>query len=145
YIYFGNPLYTYSLKQGIADGFLAPYRVHRILTTYDAAGWRPNAGQKDAHGREIPDAEYQTKDFERTGGGSVEAREDATPHHLTDFLKKTDRHAKTIIFCVDQEHADQMRRTLHNLNADLIKQLPAGEEYVARVTADEGSIGRGFL
>jgi type I restriction enzyme, R subunit len=143
YVYFGNPLYTYSLKQGIDDGFLAPYRVHRILTTFDAAGWRPNKGQQDIYGREIPDEEYQTKDFERVI--SLQARTDAIARHLTDFLKKTDRHAKTIVFCVDQEHADQMRRALNNLNADLVKPLPPGEEYVARVTADEGSIGRGFL
>jgi len=146
YIYFGNPLYTYSLKQGIADGFLAPYRVHRILTTYDAAGWRPNLGQLDAHGREIPDAEYHTKDFERTGGVSLQARTDAIARHITDFLKKTDRHAKTIVFCVDQEHADQMRRALNNLNTDMVQDAKKrGEEYVARVTSDEGNIGRGFL
>jgi len=146
YIYFGNPLYTYSLKQGIADGFLAPYRVHRILTTYDAAGWRPNKGQRDIHGREIPDAEYHTKDFERTGGVSLQARTEAIAQHLTDFLKKTDRFAKTIVFCVDQEHADQMRRALNNLNTDLAQEAKRqGEEYVARVTADEGDIGRGFL
>jgi type I restriction enzyme, R subunit len=146
YIYFGNPLYTYSLKQGIADGFLAPYRVHRILTTYDAAGWRPNAGQLDLHGREIPDAEYHTKDFERTGGVSLQARTDAIAQHLTDFLKKTDCFSKTIVFCVDQEHADQMRRALNNQNTDLVQQLKKhGEEYVARVTSDEGTIGRGFL
>ena len=143
YIYFGNPLYTYSLKQGIDDGFLAPYRVHRVLTTFDAAGWRPNKGQEDLYGREIPDEEYQTRDFERVI--SLRARTDAIARHLTDFLKKTDRHAKTIVFCVDQEHADQMRRALNNLNADLVKQLPPGEEYVARVTSDEGNIGRGFL
>jgi type I restriction enzyme R subunit len=146
YIYFGNPLYTYSLKQGIADGFLAPYRVHRILTTYDAAGWRPNRGQLDAHGREIPDAEYHTKDFEKTGGVSLQARTQAIAKHITDFLKKTDRYSKTIVFCVDQEHADQMRRELNNLNTDLVKQLKKqGEEYVARVTSDEGNIGKGFL
>jgi len=145
YSYFGNPLYTYSLKQGIEDGFLAPYRVHRILTTVDAAGWRPNKGQKDAHGRVIPDGEYHTKDFERTGGISLQARTEAVARHITDFLKKTDRHHKTIVFCVDQEHADDMRRALHNLNADLTRQLPKGETYVARVTADEGDIGRGFL
>lgn len=143
YLYFGNPLYTYSLKQGIEDGFLAPYRVHRVLTTYDAAGWRPNKGQRDRYNREIPDDEYHTKDFERVV--SLQARTDAVARHLTDFLKKTDRHAKTIVFCVDQEHADQMRRSLNNLNADLLKQLPPGEEYVARVTSDEGDIGRGFL
>lgn len=146
YLYFGNPLYTYSLKQGIADGFLAPYRVHRILTTYDAAGWRPNKGQRDAHGREIPDAEYHTKDFERTGGVSLQARTDAIAHHISDFLKRTDRFAKTIVFCVDQEHADQVRRALNNLNTDLAQDAKRqGEEYVARVTADEGDIGRGFL
>ncbi|MBO0698295.1 MAG: DEAD/DEAH box helicase family protein, partial [Zavarzinella sp.] len=72
YAYFGKPLYTYSLKQGIADGFLAPYRVHRIVTTFDAAGWRPSKGQKDRYGRDIPDAEYHTKDFERVI--SLEAR-----------------------------------------------------------------------
>ncbi|HEY1381775.1 MAG TPA: DEAD/DEAH box helicase family protein [Gemmataceae bacterium] len=143
YAYFGNPLYTYSLKQGIDDGFLAPYRVHRIVTTFDAAGWRPSKGQKDRRGREIPDAEYHTKDFERVV--SLAARTDAIARHLTDFLKKTDRHAKTIVFCVDQEHADQMRQALHNLNRDIVAGLSRGEEYVARVTADEGDIGRGFL
>jgi type I restriction enzyme R subunit len=143
YLYFGDPLYTYSLKQGIDDGFLAPYRVHRVLTTFDAAGWRPNRGQQDAYGREIPDGEYHTRDFERVV--SLEARTQAIARHLSDFLKQTDRHAKTIVFCVDQEHADQMRRALHNLNADLARALPPGEEYVARVTADEGSLGRGFL
>ncbi len=143
YSYFGNPLYTYSLKQGIEDGFLAPYRVHRVLTTFDAAGWRPNKGQKDQYNREIPDGDYHTKDFERII--SLQARTEAIARHITDFLKKTDRFAKTIVFCVDQEHADQMRRALNNANADLVRQLPKGEEYVARVTADEGDIGRGFL
>ena len=143
YLYFGNPLYTYSLKQGIADGFLSPYRVHRILTTFDAAGWRPTKGQLDKYGREIPDEEYLTKDFERVV--SLQARTDAIARHLTDFLKKTSRQSKTIVFCVDQEHADQMRRVLNNLNADIVQNLPPGEEYVARVTSDEGSIGRGFL
>jgi type I restriction enzyme, R subunit len=143
YLYFGNPLYTYSLKQGIEDGFLSPYRVHRILTTFDAAGWRPNKGQLDKYGREIPDEEYHTKDFERVV--SLQGRTDAIARHLTDFLKKTSRHSKTIVFCVDQEHADQMRRSLNNLNADIIQNLSPGEEYVARVTSDEGSIGRGFL
>ncbi len=143
YLYFGNPLYTYGLKQGIDDGFLSPYRVHRILTTFDAAGWRPDKGQLDKHGREIPDEEYHTKDFERTV--SLQARTETVARHLTEFLKKSDRHAKTIVFCVDQEHASQMRRALNNLNADIVRNLPPGEEYVARVTSDEGSLGRGFL
>ena len=137
YNYFGKPLYTYSLKQGIQDGFLSPYRVHRILTTFDATGWRPNKGQLDKYGRAIPDGEYQTKDFERFI--SLQARTDAIARHLTDFLKKTNRMSKTIVFCVDQEHADQMRRVLNNLNADIVQNLPPGEEYVARVTSDEGS------
>lgn len=146
YEYFGNPLYTYSLKQGIEDGFLAPYRVHRILTTYDAAGWRPNTGERDAFGHEIPDAEYHTKDFERPGSVSLLARTDAIARHITDFLKKTDRYSKSIVFCANQEHADQMRRALNNHNADLVQQLKAqGEEYVARVVSDEGDLGRGFL
>ena len=118
YLYFGNPLYTYSLRQGIEDGFLAPYRVHRVVTTWDAAGWRPSKGELDRYGREIPDEEYQTKDFERVV--ALRARTEAIARHLTEFLKKTDRFAKTIVFCVDQEHADEMRRALDNLNADLV-------------------------
>lgn len=140
YQYFGNPVYQYSLRQGIEDGFLAPYRVHRVVTTYDAAGWRPSQGDLDRYGRLIPDEEYQTKDFERLV--ALRARTEAIARHLTDFLKKTDRFAKTIVFCVDQEHADEMRRALNNLNADLVQQHP---DYVVRVTADEGQIGIGHL
>jgi type I restriction enzyme R subunit len=140
YRYFGNPIYTYSLRQGIDDGFLAPYRVHRVVTTWDAAGWRPSRGDLDRYGREIPDEEYQTNDFERIV--ALRARTETVAKHLTAFLKATDRFAKTIVFCVDQEHADEMRRALGNLNADLVRQYP---DYVCRVTADEGDIGRGHL
>jgi len=140
YLYFGNPIYQYSLRQGIDDGFLAPYRVHRVITEWDAAGWRPSREELDRYGRAIPDEEYQTKDFERVV--ALKARTDRIAQHLTAFLKKTDRYAKTIVFCVDQEHADEMRRALNNLNADLVKQYP---DYVCRVTADEGDIGRGHL
>jgi len=140
YAYFGNPIYTYSLRQGIEDGFLAPYRVHRVISTWDAAGWRPSQGDLDRYGREIPDEEYQTKDFERVV--ALRTRTEAVARHLTEFLKKTDRFAKTLVFCVDQEHADEMRRALNNLNADLVQQYP---DYVCRVTADEGQIGRGHL
>ncbi len=101
YAYFGNPLYTYSLKQGIDDGFLAPYRVHRVLTTYDAAGWRPGKGELDRYLREVPDREYSTPDFERVV--ALRARTEAIARHLADFMRKTDRFAKTIVFCVDQE------------------------------------------
>jgi type I restriction enzyme R subunit len=140
YLYFGNPLYTYSLKQGIEDGFLAPYRVHRIITQWDAAGWRPSKEDLDRFGRRIPDEEYRTPDFERKV--ALLARTEAIARHLTNFLKQTDRFAKTIVFCVDQEHADEMRRALNNLNTDLVQQHP---DYVCRVTADEGDIGRGHM
>jgi type I restriction enzyme R subunit len=140
YRYFGNPIYQYSLRQGIEDGFLAPYRVHRVVTTYDATGWRPTKDELDRYGREIPDQEYQTPDFEKIV--ALRARTEAIARHLTKFLKKTDRYAKTIVFCVDQEHADEMRRALNNLNADLVQQHP---DYVCRVTSEEGKIGRGHL
>ncbi|MSM38682.1 MAG: DEAD/DEAH box helicase [Geobacter sp.] len=140
YLYFGNPIYQYSLRQGIDDGFLAPYRVHRVITDYDAAGWRPSKGDLDRYGREIPDDEYQTKDFERVV--ALKARTEAIARHLSDFLSKSDRFAKTIVFCVDQEHADEMRRALGNLNKDLVSRYP---DYVCRVTSIEGDIGRGHL
>ena len=140
YRYFGNPIYTYSLRQGIDDGFLAPYRVHRIITEWDAAGWRPSQGDLDRYGREIPDEIYETPDFERII--SLKARTEAVARHLTGFLTKTGRFSKTIVFCVDQEHADEMRRFLSNLNADLARQHP---DYVCRVVSDEGKIGRGHL
>ncbi len=140
YAYFGDPLYTYSLAQGIEDGFLAPYRVHRIVTDLDAVGWRPSVGELDRFGRFIPDEEYGTRDFERVV--ALRARTEAIARHLTDFLKNTDRFAKTIVFCVDQDHASEMRRALVALNADLVAKHP---DYVARVTADEGEVGKGKL
>ena len=140
YLYFGNPVYQYSLRQGIEDGFLAPYRVHRIVTQWDAAGWRPSKNDLDRYGREIPDEEYTTADFERRV--ALRARTQAVARHLTDFLKKTNRLDKTIVFCVDQEHASEMRAALNNLNADLAKKY---SNYVCRVTANEGDIGRGHM
>ena len=140
YRYFHNPLYTYSLRQGIDDGFLAPYRVHRIVSTVDAAGWRPTPGEVDRYGREIPDSLYGTSDFDRLI--VLRARTEAIARNLTDFLKKSDRFAKTIVFCVDQEHAEEMRKALNNCNADLTKQY---HDYIARVVSDEGDIGRSHL
>jgi type I restriction enzyme R subunit len=140
YGYFHNPVYTYSLRQGIEDGFLAPYRVHRVVTNWDAVGWRPGHNDLDRFGRPIPDGEYKTGDFERVV--ALRARTLTIAAHLTGFLKQTDRFAKTIVFCVDQEHADEMRRQLSNLNSDLVQQHP---DYVVRVTADEGKIGMGHL
>ena len=136
YAYFGDPLYEYSLAQGIGDGFLAPYRVHRVITDYDAAGWRPTKGQLDRHGRQIQDAEYHTPDFERKV--ALRARTEAIAKHLAGFMAENDRLAKTIVFCVDQEHALEMRSALAAHNADLMKERP---DYVCRVTADEGNIG----
>ncbi|MGE0769291.1 MAG: EcoAI/FtnUII family type I restriction enzme subunit R [Hyphomicrobiaceae bacterium] len=140
YNYFGNPIYTYSLRQGIDDGFLAPYRVHRVVTTWDAAGWRPSQDDLDRYGRQIPDEEYHTSEFERVV--SLRARTEAVARHLTEYLKRTDRFAKTIVFCVDQEHALEMKHALNNLNADLVQQHP---DYVCRVTSNEGDTGIGHL
>jgi len=140
YEYFGNPVYTYSLRQGIEDGFLAPYRLHRIITTADATGWRPTKGELDRYGREIPDTEYHTPEFERIV--ALRSRTQAIAKHLSDFLRSNDRFAKTIVFCVDQEHADEMRSFISNLNSDIVKNNP---DYVCRVTADERDIGKGHL
>lgn len=140
YEYFGNPVYTYSLRQGIDDGFLAPYRVHRVITDYDAAGWRPSVGERDRYGKEIPDGEYGTAEFERVI--ALRARTAAIAKHMAAFMRANDRFAKTIVFCVDQEHASEMRHALADANQDLIAQHP---DYVCRVTADEGDIGKGHL
>jgi type I restriction enzyme R subunit len=140
YDYFGEPAFTYSLRQGIEDGFLAPYRVHRVITSADAAGWRPTRDELDRYGRPIPDDEYQTRDFERVV--ALRSRTAAIARHLTDFLKGTDRFAKTIVFCVDQEHAAEMRQELVNLNSELVRDYP---DLICRVTSDEGSIGLGHL
>ncbi len=140
YQYFGNPIYTYSLKQGIDDGFLAPYIVHRVVTEADATGWRPERGQVDAQGNEIEDGLYTTRDFERTL--SLLPRTKAVAKHIADFMVKNGRYGKTIIFCVDQEHANDMRRELNNLNTDITKEEP---NYVVRIVSEEGDVGKGHL
>jgi len=140
YRYFGNPIYQYSLRQGLDDGFLAPYRVHRVVTSADATGWRPTKGELDRLGREIPDEEYHTPEFEQRL--SLRPRTEAIAKHLTQFLKQTNRFDKTIVFCVDQEHAEEMRSILNNLNADIVSEHP---NYVCRVTSDEGNLGKGYL
>ena len=140
YTYFGNPIYTYSLKQGIEDGFLAPYIVHRVVSQVDATGWRPEKGQVDARGNEIADGIYTTGDFERTL--SLLPRTKAVAKHIADFMTKNGKYGKTIIFCVDQEHADQMRRELNNLNTDITKDYP---NYVVRIVSEEGDVGKGHL
>jgi type I restriction enzyme R subunit len=140
YTYFGSPVYSYSLRQGIDDGFLAPYRVHRIVTDVDATGWRPSKDELDRYGRPIPDEEYQTSDFERIV--ALRARTHAIAKNIASFLKSTDPYAKTIVFCVDQEHADEMRQAINNECSELAQKHP---DYAVRVVSDEGDIGRGHL
>ena len=136
YQYFGDPVYTYTLKQGIEDGFLAPFRVRHVQTTADAEGWQPDPGQTDRHGKRIPERLYDTEDFDKTI--VLRPRTEAIAQDLTDYLKE-DPYAKTIVFCVDQEHADTMREILSNLNAEHVQRYP---DYVSRITSDEGDYGR---
>jgi len=140
YAYFGSPVYTYSLRQGIDDGFLAPYRVHRIVTDVDATGWRPSRDERDRYGRPIPDEDYQTPDFEREV--ALRARTQAIAKNIAGFLRDSDPYAKTIVFCVDQEHADEMRQAINNECVEFVRKYP---DYVVRVVSDEGDIGRGHL
>jgi type I restriction enzyme R subunit len=128
------------LKQGIEDGFLAPYRVYRVIPDVDASGLQIDPGVLDRFGREIPPDLYGTKDFERVV--SLLSRTETVATHLSEYLKRTDRYGKTMIFCVDQEHALDMRNALARLNPDMMKQ---NSNYVARVVSDEGKVGRGHL
>ncbi len=140
YHYFGDPIYTYSLAQGIEDGFLAPYRVRRITTDVDEHGWQPDPGLLDRFGREIPERLYGTTEFERLV--SLLSRTEVVARHLSDYLRETDRYAKTIVFCVDQDHAADMRQALINCNSDIMRDHP---DYIVRIVADEGEIGHGYL
>ena len=129
--YFGEPIYTYSLKQGIADGFLAPYKVVRIGLDKDLDGWRPEAGQRDKLGQIIEDREYNDRDFDRNL--ILEKRTAVVAAKVTEFLKATDRFSKTIIFCENIEHAERMRQAMVNANPDL---AAANSKYVMRITGD---------
>jgi type I restriction enzyme, R subunit len=140
YLYFGNPLYTYTLRQGIEDGFLAPYIVHRIVPEIDATGFRPQQGQVDDKGELITDELYTTRDFENSI--SYLPRTKAVAKHLFEFMCRNGRYDKTIVFCVNQEHASQFTTEINNLNADITKQYP---NYTVRIVADEGDIGKGHL
>lgn len=128
--YFWEPIYTYSLKQGIDDGFLAPYKVMRVGMSIDD-GWRPFAGQTDIYGNEIEDRIYNNKDFDKTL--ILKERTELVAQKITQFLKNTDRFAKTIVFCVDIDHAERMRQALVNLNSDLVAE---NSKYVMRITGD---------
>lgn len=130
--YFGEPLFTYSLKQGIEDGFLAPYKVIRVDIDKDLSGWRPNAGKLDKYGQEIEDRIYNQKDIDRSL--VLEKRTELVARRVSEFLKKTDRFAKTIVFCEDIDHAERMRQALVNENQDLVLQ---NRKYVMRITGDE--------
>ncbi|MCG9879994.1 MAG: DEAD/DEAH box helicase family protein, partial [Bacteroidia bacterium] len=129
--YFGDPIYTYSLKQGIDDGFLAPYRVVRVNLNIDSEGWRPEVGKKDKDGNEVEDRVYNRKDFDRNL--VIEERTQAVAKKLTEFLKGYDRFAKTIVFCTDIDHAERMRTALSNLNADLVSK---NHKYIMQITGD---------
>ncbi len=129
--YFGEPIYEYSLKQGINDGFLAPYKVICVGLDKDLVGYRPEAGKMDDKGYEIDDREYNIKDFDRTL--VLDQRTKAVAAKITEFLKKTDRMSKTIVFCIDVEHAERMRQALINENKDLYKE---NDKYIMRITGD---------
>jgi len=129
--YFGEPIYTYSLRQGISDGFLAPYKVIRIGLDKDLDGWRPEIGQTDKYGNVIEDREYYINDFDWTL--VLEKRVALVAAKITEFLKSTDRFSKTIIFCENIDHAERMRQALVNANSDL---AAANNKYVMRITGD---------
>jgi type I restriction enzyme R subunit len=139
FTYFGEPIYEYSLKQGIDDGFLAPYKVIRIGLDKDLEGYRPEAGKVDKHGYEIEDREYNVKDFDRSI--VIDDRTRVVASKISEFLKKTDRFSKTIVFCVDIEHAERMRQALINENKDLYAE---NDRYIMRITGDN-DIGKAQL
>lgn len=129
--YFGEPIYTYSLKQGIEDGYLAPYKVIRVDLDRDTYGWRPTAGMTDKHGNLIEDRVYTGADMNRKL--VLEQRDKVVAEKITEYLKATDRYDKTIVFCEDIDHAARMRQALSNANADLCATQP---KYVVQITGD---------
>ncbi|MDO6719857.1 DEAD/DEAH box helicase family protein [Psychrosphaera sp. 1_MG-2023] len=137
--YFDEPVYTYSLKEGIEDGFLAPYKVVRVDLDIDLQGWRPEKGQIDDNGEEIEDRIYNIKDFDRTI--VIKNRTELVAQTITSYLQRTDPMAKTIIFCNDIDHAERMRRALVNLNPE---QVAKNDKYVMKITGDD-EIGKAQL
>ncbi len=130
--YFGEPIYTYSLKQGIEDGFLAPYKVLRVGLNVDLEGWRPEEGQLDKDGNPVDDRLYNTKDFDCNL--VIDERTRTVARKITEFLKKTNPFDKTIVFCLDIEHATRMRQALANANAE---EVLKNHKYVMRITGDD--------
>lgn len=137
--YFGDPVYMYSLKEGIEDGFLAPYKVVRVDIDIDVEGWRPTKGQVDKNGELIEDRIYNQKDFDRVM--VIDERTQLVAETITNYLKRTDPMAKTIVFCNDIDHADRMRRALVNLNPE---QVAKNEKYVMKITGDD-AVGKAQL
>ena len=129
--YFGEPIYTYSLKQGIEDGYLAPYKVIRVDLDRDTFGWRPTEGMRDKAGNLIEDRVYTGADMNRKL--VLEKRDEVVAAKITEYLKATDRYAKTIVFCEDIDHAARMRQALSNANADICATQP---KYVVQITGD---------
>ncbi len=130
--YFGDPLYTYSLRQGIEDGFLAPYKVIRVGLNVDLEGWRPEVGMVDKEGYEVDDRVYNTKDYDRTL--IIDERTLAVAKRVAEFLRKTCVYDKTIIFCVDIDHAERMRRAIAN---EFPEEMKKSLKYVMRITGDD--------
>lgn len=130
--YFGDPLYTYSLRQGIDDGFLAPYKVIRVDFDIDLQGWRPNKGQKDKYGNLIEDRIYNQKDIDKNV--VFDERTNLVAWKITEFLQRTGEYQKTIVFCNDIDHAERMRQALVNLNPERVKE---NRKYIMRITGDE--------
>lgn len=129
--YFGEPIYMYSLKEGIEDGFLAPFKVINIMTDI-GDGWRPRKGQRDIYGNEIEDRIYTNSDYDYNI--IIEDRIQQVASEITRYLKSTDRMAKTIVFCATEDAAERMRRALVNLNSDMVKENP---DYVVRITGSD--------
>ncbi len=130
--YFGEPIYTYSLKQGIEDGFLAPYKVVRVSLDRDLEGYRPERGKLDEDGYEVEDKEYTMHDFDRTI--VIDERTKVVAKRIAEYMKSTDRMARTIVFCIDTEHALRMRNALVEENRDLMQLNP---NYVVRITSND--------
>lgn len=137
--YFGDPVYVYSLKEGIEDGFLVPYKVVRVDIDVDLQGWRPTKGQTDLNGEVIDDRIYNQKDFDRTM--VIDERTELVARTITDYLKRTNPMDKTIVFCNDIDHAERMRRALVNLNPEQVKK---NDKYVMKITGDD-EIGKAQL
>ncbi|EFI7835823.1 DEAD/DEAH box helicase family protein [Escherichia coli] len=137
--YFGDPVYVYSLKEGIEDGFLAPYKVVRVDIDVDLQGWRPTKGQTDLNGEVIDDRIYNQKDFDRTM--VIDERTELVARTITDYLKRTNPMDKTIVFCNDIDHAERMRHALVNLNPEQVKK---NDKYIMKITGDD-EIGKAQL